>query len=128
MTALTVSDRSVYADGTPTAPVHIIGVNGTFHVHAAECGDVMRRKIYRAASARNPFGVDPAELTNTYEVRDVRDVVDSVFGPECGSFYTESGWDSATQTEDERNATAWTEYRSEFKFFPCISLPENAGR
>lgn len=118
------SDRSIYADGTPTCAVVIVNVRGEMHAHDPECGDLTRRAIYKPATPRNPFGIEPNDLTDTYEVRDLREAVDSVFGPDCGSYYTESGYEG---TEAERNETAWTEYAGEFKVFPCVDLPRDIG-
>jgi hypothetical protein len=117
------SDRSVYPDGTPTCAVAVVTTrnyshDGLVHVHDAECGD-RRKAIYRDFDSQQDWN-------NPIEARDVRDVVDYLYGPEAGSFYTESGWDT-DETEAQRNETAWVEYAGEVKVMPCVDLPRDIG-
>jgi hypothetical protein len=108
----TVEDRTTGL-GFLTAPANIVGpLSSTpqaFHVHAAGCKDLNKR-IYR----------DPelgASADDFYEVTSKKDCVEGVYGPAAGSFYEEMGL-------DPEDPTAWTHYVQDFKFFPCISLPD----
>lgn len=105
-------DRSVYNDGTPTAPVHVLCMpDGTIHLHAAECGD-LRKRIYTG----NPDL--EYDLENPTELRDLRDAIDTVYGPGAGSFYAEQG------LPDE---TGWEDFSSVAKQFACLDLPRDIG-
>ena len=65
----TVRDRSVTFDGVTylTAPVVAPLVGGTFHVHAAGCGD-LRKSAYREAR-------ESGELDAPWETRSLSDLV-----------------------------------------------------
>ena len=106
----TVRDRSVTFDGVTylTAPVVAPLVGGTFHVHAAGCGD-LRKSAYREAR-------ESGELDAPWETRSLSDLVEGVYRY-GGSFYQEQGLDP---DDDE----AWRLFAGEFKVYPCITLPD----
>jgi len=92
--------------------VVILGPNlpasdATFHVHRAGCADITRSPVYRR---EEPWEID---------VSSVREVVEAMFGPEAGSFYEEAGL-------EPDDPDAWRDYRSDFRFFPCVPVfPEH---
>lgn len=81
---------------------------GEIHVHHADCQD-LRKQAYRGAQS-------------SFEWHDsVRSVIESMYGPEAGSFYYERDWDTP---DGEPPANAWESYAGEFWFAPCVgSLP-----
>jgi hypothetical protein len=92
--------------------ITVIGPNlldqskGSMHVHRAGCAD-LKRGQYRHMAAHEQW---------TEEHNTVRSVVESVYGPEAGSFYAEAGL--------EDDPKAWESYVGEFWFAPCTdSLP-----
>lgn len=98
-----------------THAVTILGPNmgrplcdkGDLHVHRTGCADIKRQ--YGGVARYNE------------EHADKRSVVDSMYGPEAGSFYEEAGC--------ENESTAWQQYEGEFWFAPCVSyLPDDVGR
>lgn len=70
----------------------------TFEVHKAGCADLRKRRLRRAQKFNQNHGSE-------------RSVVESIYGPEAGSFYEESG------LQDDPDA--WTHYRHDFHFAPC---------
>lgn len=88
-------------------------LDSSVHVHSATCTDPSRKAVYKQSDYRR-YGNEPVE------VKDIREVVDFVFGPEAGSFYEEQGLD---------DATGWKHQLGEFRFFACIAdLPADTGR
>lgn len=115
----TVERRSVVRDGREvlTTPVWVVGPlhsdGHPFHVHAAGCSDVTRRQVYWETRH------DP-HLIREIEAGSKREIVEDVYGPAAGSFYEESGYSE----EEIANGTAWRGYSGEFKWFPCVTLPD----
>jgi hypothetical protein len=85
--------------------VKVVNINGTLHTHAKGCRDLAQTK-YRG------------HIGDAWEVNaDIQKVVvEDTYGPPS-SFYEESGF-----AEDDPNA--WRSFSGDFKFYPCVNLPE----
>lgn len=85
---------------------------GNWDIHAEGCTDIKRKRDYNLYGGRvNAYSLDAA---------DIRECVDSVYGPLSGSFYLEAGL-------DENDPEAWSEFADNFHLAPCIRhLPRDA--
>jgi len=82
--------------------------DGSIHVHRTGCAD-LRKPKYRPYAADSMYDEQFATF---------KEVVESFYGPDAGSFYTDAGYDPA-------DPEVWREYSGEFKVFPCITLPDD---
>lgn len=91
--------------------VNILGPNlmdpdgFTFHVHAADCADITRNRLYR--------GLSRHELQWVTEVESTQDLIEQVYS------------DQMDENEEGSFYATWQAYVGEFHVFPCVGeLPD----